>query len=184
MFIIILIIIITPDCHKFAHASIVVVANADITSSSSSYYSVPAGACSFEGAQLASFTTYGAWRGPLPEVKVDLASGTIVTYYPQLVTRTHYLEGVRFNEGKCSFCPYSSAPELPSKEPLFSGGIRNLMPPPMVGPCLDTAKALRMSCVQNQLLHPSAFVGEYYFPDQVLDDNIHSFPWCVPDYYY
>jgi hypothetical protein len=155
-------------------------ANATIVSG---YYDVPDGACAWNSLQPSSpFDRYAPWRGPLPEVEVDTLSGVISVYYPQVVTdsaetTSYTIEGVRYSGGRCSFCPYSGTQEPAWPEILQSGGIR-YMPSPMAGPCFNGNAALPMACVQNQLLYPSAFVGEYYYPTQVLHAAM-VFPWCV-----
>ena len=61
-------------------------------------------------------------------------------------------------------------------EYLAAGGISNRHTP-MYGPCLDGQASTKMACVQNLILYPPDFVGEYFFPDQrVANPSLYVFP--------
>jgi hypothetical protein len=141
------------------------------------YYSVPDNACtSTDGAASFIFERYGPWRQPLRPVQVDVARKTITAYYPEPLAGSYEVEGVRYDNSRCSFCPYGGPQEAPQPEILMSGGIR-YPPLPMAGPCFDSLRSLPTSCVQHELLYPSAFVGEYYYPPQTLNEYVNQFPW-------
>ena len=110
---------------------------------------------------------YAPTRGPPQPVTVDNVSQQLIANYPADITEQYFYEGTRYNASQCCFCPYSSAPEIIYPEYLMQGGIR-LLPTPMYGPCLDGMPSLKMACIQNLILHPPEFVGEYFFPDQQI----------------
>ena len=89
------------------------------------------------------------------------------------------LQGTRYNDSRCSFCPYSA--EAPRAEYFFPGGVRNRHTP-MYGPCLDGLESIRMSCVQNLILYPPDFVGEYFYPEQRLVPRLISFPYYAHEW--
>jgi len=140
------------------------------------YTDVPAGACSLLNAQWTPWTKYGPAYGPLRPVLYNASSagGTLTLTYPVILTSSApgvawQIEAVRLNGTVCSFCPYSEYPEQVPPEYLNAGGIRDV-PSPMYGPCFNgqPSTANTMSCVQDQLLYPPDFVGEYFFPNQVI----------------
>lgn len=118
--------------------------------------------------------------GPPPPVVVH--GEELWVSYPMSRTLAYGYEGARYNETQCSFCPYSGSPEVLIPEYLGAGGVRN-QHTPMYGPCLNGAASTKMPCVQNQILYPPDFVGEYYFPDQRLaDPTLFSFPYFTHEW--
>jgi hypothetical protein len=145
------------------------------------YYNVPNGACIDTIGVSYEVNVYNSYRGPLTLPEVDLVTGMINSYYPNSSTLEYSTEGVRFIDPRCGFCPYSG-PYEPSVRPeyLMSGGVR-FSPDPMYGPCFDGKTSVRLNCVQNQLLYPPGFVGEYFYPNQ--DPDVFSgFPYFFHDF--
>jgi hypothetical protein len=122
------------------------------------------------------YKAYRARRGPLAPVEIS-SQGDLLIKYPPTDRGEYSLEGVLLNEttGACSYCPYDEPPHSTLKaEYLPSSGIRTLHTP-MYGPCFSGLPSTlnRMSCVQNQALHPPDYCGEYFFPDQRRNPHIH-----------
>jgi len=115
--------------------------------------------------QATQVTFYSPTRGAPPPVIVQ--GSQLLVSYPAPITQSYYYEATRYNESKCSFCPYSEYPETLYPEYLLSGGVR-MLPTPMYGPCLDGMPSTRTACTQNLILYPPDFVGEYFFPEQKL----------------
>ena len=143
----------------------------------SQLYNVPQTLCPLAGRTPTAVDAYGPWRGPLPPVTVNTAAGTLTAHYPPLMPLTYLTEGVLYNASLCGFCPYSESPpqDIPA-EYLLPGGIRYL-PMPMFGPCIDGQPSTHtlLSCIQNQILYPPDFVGEYFYPNQALNPYV-GFP--------
>ena len=137
------------------------------------YTDVPAGACSTSNAAWSTWNSYGPAYGPLKPVVYNASAATLTVTYPVIVTNSGpgvgwQTEAVRLNGTTCSFCPYSEYPEVVPPEYLNAGGLWNV-PSPMYGMCFNgqPSTANTLSCVQDQLLYPPDFVGEYFYPDQV-----------------
>lgn len=144
-------------------------------------YFVSSSYCTVDLAQSQkSFELFAPRWGPPPPVTVK--GGELLVSYPMSRTLAYGYEGARYNDSKCSFCPYSGSPEILLPEYLGAGGIRN-QHTPMYGPCLNGAASTKMPCVQNLILYPPEFVGEYFFPDQRLaDPTLFSFPYFAHEW--
>jgi hypothetical protein len=106
------------------------------------------------------------WGRP-PPAAFDAATAQISISYPSISTAEYRYEGSRLLQGQCTECAYS---EEAQQEVFFDGGVRPGHTP-MYGPCLDGERSLKMACVQNMLLQPLEFAGEYYYPDQRAADR-------------
>ena len=136
------------------------------------YYLADPSACDDRQKPLRTYQAFGASSGPIPPVQIDSVTNEFILSYPASVQSTYTLEGVRSSDYQCSYCAVGIAPELPPTpfEFLAAAGTRSAYFP-MLGPCFDGAAAAanRMSCVQNELLYPPSYCGEYFFPNQILD---------------
>ena len=141
-------------------------------------YFVPSNLCVTDIANVRTLQYFNARFGPLPPVTVN--GGELLVSYPTTVHKDYSYEGTRFNASRCSFCPYSA--EAPRPEYFFAGGVRNRHIP-MYGPCLDGLESIRMPCVQNLVLYPPDFVGEYFFPEQrIADPLLIAFPYFAHEW--
>ena len=118
--------------------------------------------------------------GPPSPVRVD--GGQLLASYPVPKTLNYFFEGARYNLSQCSFCPYSGAPEVLLPEYFLAGGMR-IEHTAMYGPCLDGWPSTKIPCVQNLVLYPPDFVGEYFFPDQrVANPTLFPFPFFAHEW--
>ena len=133
------------------------------------FYDVPVANCEILSIDVMPRRTLKAFSSVLgPITPVRLEGGVVIASYPQLMTSppTYQIEAVRGNGLlQCSFCPYDNPPDGTAPTPLSAGGIAPERAP-MYGPCLNRARSTKVACVQNTLLYPPTFVGEYFFPDQ------------------
>lgn len=145
------------------------------------YYFDDLSYCTYNLAHTQNLQYFGPrWGAPAP---VQAAGGELWVSYPTPSTLTYGYEGSRYNASRCSFCPYSnSPPEARAPEYLAPGGLRDRHMP-LHGPCLNGAPSTRMPCVQNLLLHPPEFVGEYFYPEQrVADPRLFAFPFAAHEW--
>ena len=101
--------------------------------------------------------------GAPPPATYDPATSKITVQYPGMTTAAYYYEGARYADGVCTECQYT-------EPPVDNGGVRAVNAP-MYGPCLDGQRSIKVACVQNMMLYPIEFVGEYYYPEQRLTLN-------------
>ena len=92
----------------------------------------------------------------------DPVTDEIGVSYPIETSVEYQYEGSRYVDGNCTACRYSDEYVM---EAYFDGGVRAVNAP-MYGPCIDGERSIKVACVQNMLLYPIQFVGEYYYPDQ------------------
>ena len=123
--------------------------------------------CDFgSSAPLYSLNFFQSTFYPVQPVTVD---GTyLIAMYPPLLTASYHVESVRSLSVSipCSVCPYDDPIDGISGRMAYGIGGVPYDPSPMYGPCLDNARSKKTACVQNTLLFPPTFVGEYFYYDQ------------------
>ena len=130
---------------------------------SNNYYCTPSSTTTI----LEGYSSFSGWGQPQP-VQVDSVNSQLIVTYPASFNSGYRYEATRSNFTVCSFCPYHQPPEVFFPEYFMVGGVRSTYTP-MYGPCLDGHASMKIACVQDLIMYPIEFAGEYFYPDQHAD---------------